>query len=666
MAVTSIWPIKGRVDDVIRYAANPEKTTEKRAGEIAALHAVDDVIEYAADEMKTEKLMFATGINCNLENAIKRFKEDLSRRGEKDERVCYHGYQSFAENEVDAYTAHEIGKKLAERLWGDKYRVVVATHCNTGHYHNHFVICSQPMVKGPKFRNSHEDYRRMREESDRLCREYGLSVVELPRDKGKNYGEWLAEKEGRPTLRSVIREAIDVAIKGSVSQQQFLAAMDEMGFIIVDKSSELSSRMKRGLIRAKDNFKNLADDGQVTPEEYAEDKIKYASEDVAGEIAHDSKETVKKTYDGSKRLVQQIKQKRQSGDTIKQTNKSTGKQTFKTMKKNIKTAGSSTGKTVKTSEATARTTVKTTQKAAKTAEQTAKAAKKAAEASAKAAKRSAEAAKAAAKAAAQTAKVAAKAVVAAAKAIASGVKALVAAIAAGGWVAVVAIIVILLIVIVAMIVGSGFGIFYSMEDSGSGMTMLYSSNGKERIYCSHSTSVGKHTNCKKEYYDAKLIEAYVFYYLKQQINIILELSAKVKERRADGKMLYDTEVQKIRQQIKTMDEERIRLYEQYANGHISKEKYISGKEKLNSEKNKKQEHLDRIEEERRAENDFLFETERMSNRIASISPGRRITREIADAYIDEVIINGKDDIAIKFRFEDVVSEYLNRFLAKDA
>ena len=53
MAVTSIWPIKGRVEDVIRYAANPEKTTEKRAGEIAALHAVDDVIEYAAEKRLT-------------------------------------------------------------------------------------------------------------------------------------------------------------------------------------------------------------------------------------------------------------------------------------------------------------------------------------------------------------------------------------------------------------------------------------------------------------------------------------------------------------------------------------------------------------------------------------------------------------------------------------
>ena len=91
-----------------------------------------------------------------------------------------------------------------------------------------------------------------------------------------------------------------------------------------DKSSELSSRMKRRLIRAKDNLKNLADDGQVTPEEYAEDKVKYASEDSADEVTHDSKETVKKSYDRSKRLIQQIKQKRQSGETIKQTEKSTG------------------------------------------------------------------------------------------------------------------------------------------------------------------------------------------------------------------------------------------------------------------------------------------------------------------------------------------------------
>lgn len=232
MAVTAIWYIKGRVEDVLRYASNPEKTTEENAQAAANLHAVGKIIEYAADDMKTEKLMFVSGINCNTQNAVKKFNEDLNRWGNKGERVCYHGYQSFAEGEVDAKTAHEIGKKLAQKLWGDKYRVLVATHCNTGHYHNHFVICATSMNDGRKFDNSGKDHFLMRQESDRLCREYGLSVIEHTRENGKNYGEWLAEKEGRPTLRSVIREAIDVAIKGSVSQQQFLAAMDEMGFVI--------------------------------------------------------------------------------------------------------------------------------------------------------------------------------------------------------------------------------------------------------------------------------------------------------------------------------------------------------------------------------------------------------------------------------------------------
>ena len=237
---------------------------------------------------------------------------------------------------------------------------------------------------------------------------------------------------------------------------------------ILDRSSYLSERMKRGLIRSKDQVQNLSDDGQVTPEEYAEDKIKYASEDIAGEAACDTKEAVRKTYDGSKRLVQQIKEKRKSGDTIKQTEKSTGKQTFKTMNKNIKTAENSAGRAVKTSETAARTTIKTTEKTAKTAEQTARAAKKTAEATAKAAKKTAEATKKAAEATAKAAKATAKAVVTAVKAVAAGIKSLVAAIAAGGWVAVV---IILLIVVVALIVGSGFGIFYSMEDSGTGMTV---------------------------------------------------------------------------------------------------------------------------------------------------------------------------------------------------
>lgn len=231
---------------------------------------------------------------------------------------------------------------------------------------------------------------------------------------------------------------------------------------IVDESADLASKMKQGLVRSKDQFQNLSDDGQVTPEEYAQDKIKYWSEDAVHDVAHGSKETAKKTYDGGKKLVEQIKQKRRDGDSIKQTAKSTGKQSLKTIRKDIKTAGQSTHKSVKTAESSARTTIKTTGKAAKTAEKALKASEKAAKASAKAAKRSAERARKAAEATARTVKAVARATAVAVKAIVSGIRNLIIAIAAGGWVAV---IIIIVITMIALIVGSCFGLFYSFGDS---------------------------------------------------------------------------------------------------------------------------------------------------------------------------------------------------------
>ena len=236
---------------------------------------------------------------------------------------------------------------------------------------------------------------------------------------------------------------------------------------VLDKSAELTAKMKRGISRTKEQTRNLTDTGQATPEEYAQDNVKYASEDVARNVVRGSKNAVQKGYDGSKRLVQQIKQKRRDADSIKQTAKSTGKQTFKTVKRDIKTAGQSARKTVKTAEQTSRSAIKTTERVAKNAEKAVKAAEKAAKASAKAAKKSAQAAKKTAEAAAKAAKTVVKATIAAVKAAAAGIKSLVAAIAAGGWVAVV---IILVITMVALIVGSGFGIFYSPGDT-DGLTL---------------------------------------------------------------------------------------------------------------------------------------------------------------------------------------------------
>ena len=254
-------------------------------------------------------------------------------------------------------------------------------------------------------------------------------------------------------------------------------------------SSDLSLKMKRGLSRTKDTVRDLADDGQVTPDEYAEDRIKNISEETAEDAVHDAKEAVDKALGKVKRKVRkkledrlnnseersrwadykgktdhaQIRQRQKNGDSIKQTEKSTGRAKIKTVSHDIKAAGQTTGRAVKTTETTAKTSIKTAEKTAKTAEQTAKAAKKTAEASAKAAKKAAEAAREAAKAAAKAAKVIAKAVVAAVKAIIAEVKELIALIAEGGWVSV---IVILIIALFALVLCSAFGVFATNTDTG--------------------------------------------------------------------------------------------------------------------------------------------------------------------------------------------------------
>lgn len=131
---------------------------------------------------------------------------------------------------MTAETAHAIGVELAEELWGERFEVVIATHCNTGHYHNHFVINSVSWADGYKFNNSKSDYAEMRKISDRLCREHAISVIDVPSGKGKHYAQWSAEKNGKPTYRSMIRADIDQAIRASTTERDFIRIMREMGY----------------------------------------------------------------------------------------------------------------------------------------------------------------------------------------------------------------------------------------------------------------------------------------------------------------------------------------------------------------------------------------------------------------------------------------------------
>ena len=238
----------------------------------------------------------------------------------------------------------------------------------------------------------------------------------------------------------------------------------------IDKSATAAQRMKNAYIRTKEKAEHSAAPQEGSPEEYAAGRVSSGLDSAQKAVrkfdrqgrkgVKTTKENISKAKDFfEKRAVNQPKKQaqRKAAESIRRT---TGN-----AKKTIKTVDRG-GKTIKqTAKSTAKGTVKTARKTVKTAERTAKTTIKTTQQAAKAA---AHAARAAAKAAAVTAKAVAKAIALAVKAIIAGTKALIAAIAAGGWIAV---LVIIIICLIAMIIGSCFGIFFSSEDSGSGMTM---------------------------------------------------------------------------------------------------------------------------------------------------------------------------------------------------
>ena len=238
----------------------------------------------------------------------------------------------------------------------------------------------------------------------------------------------------------------------------------------VDRSTDLGERMKKALVRTADQAQNLTDNGQVTPSEYAGDKLQYGMEDIATAAGHIVVSTGKGAYRTGKSALQKEQQtkgssrRRNSSINVLQKTEKTIKQSTRTTEQSAKTLDRSvkgTQKAVKTAEQSSKVAIKT-------AQETAKAAQNSAQAVAKTAEKAVQIAWATARAAAAAAKAAAKACVAAVKAIVAAVKELVALIAAGGWVAVIIIIVTML---VALIVGSCFGVFFSSEDTGSPMTM---------------------------------------------------------------------------------------------------------------------------------------------------------------------------------------------------
>jgi len=249
MAVTSIWSVKGWLGKVVVYAENPDKTEnpayfEKQGMTAEQTQGLSDVIDYASQTRKTQLTdetaeilrHFVTGINCQPDTARDEMMAAKNKFGKDGGVVAYHGIQSFSPEDLQKGLtpdmAHEIGVKLANKLWGENYQVLVATHLDKeNHLHSHFIVNTVSWVDGIRYHRTEQDYYYMQIESDKLCREYGLTVIEEPkRGKSKHYGEWKAEKEGKPTYRGLVKSEFDQAILESMTERQLWDNLYQKGW----------------------------------------------------------------------------------------------------------------------------------------------------------------------------------------------------------------------------------------------------------------------------------------------------------------------------------------------------------------------------------------------------------------------------------------------------
>lgn len=237
MAITKIKAIKKRLDHVITYITNPSKTSEEN---YLDLH---NVIDYAKASYKTEEQLYCTSINCSNENPYQDMIRTKRRYSKKDGILGFHIIQSFAEGEVTPKTAHEIGIKFAEEMWGDRFEIVVTTHINTNHIHNHICINSVSFKDGKRYYDNHKSYALLRDTSDNLCREYNLTVIEEKKCKGSNlqYRNFM-KNELQNEYYSNIKEDIDFAIEQAYSYIDFVDILKKMDYVIETRAGKLSVR----------------------------------------------------------------------------------------------------------------------------------------------------------------------------------------------------------------------------------------------------------------------------------------------------------------------------------------------------------------------------------------------------------------------------------------
>lgn len=226
MATTSLWHIEGRLKDLIAYVENPEKTVANNS----SLQPLWDVMSYVSRPEATEQGEYVSTTNCLKEIALQQMILTKKQYGKENGYIAWHGYQSFKPDEVTAKEAHEIGLQTAREMWGDRYQIIVTTHLDKDHLHNHFCFNSVSFIDGGKYDYSKAEQQKLRSVSDRICTEHGLSVIKNPH-KAPTRQVWLDEKSGKPTRYNVYREDMREAIDYSRSPKYIEEYLQRKGYI---------------------------------------------------------------------------------------------------------------------------------------------------------------------------------------------------------------------------------------------------------------------------------------------------------------------------------------------------------------------------------------------------------------------------------------------------
>ena len=245
MAVTKIHPIKTTLKKAIDYICNGDKT--------------DDEI-------------YVTTHLCSRENAHKEFGLTKKQFNSRTKTLAHHLIQSFVPEEVSFEEAHQVGIELCEKILGGKYEYVLATHIDKDHIHNHIIFNSIDVDEGKIYHSYYGSYMNIRNQSDRLCKEHNLSVIdqetqkeinEIKRRKFVNWYDWNEDKKGN-SYKSRLQFDMDRVIQKAINWEHFIKIMEQYGYEIkFGKHIAFKQKNQQRFTRAKTIGTN-----------YTEEKIK--------------------------------------------------------------------------------------------------------------------------------------------------------------------------------------------------------------------------------------------------------------------------------------------------------------------------------------------------------------------------------------------------------